>query len=115
MATAVAIQLERALDDKDVHKIKLALIEYADAIQQVRMQIMARELLAKLLNGDLDETLSVQLRRLVQNEFAVGGRQPQIDGRILTELERYYEEVKADPASVLSFVNAHVDRIRELL
>ena len=55
-------QLLQAIDDHDGPKIQQALIDYADTEQKVKLQIHARELLARLLGGENNELLFQQMR-----------------------------------------------------
>ena len=96
----------QALDSADVERIKKALREYADAVQQVKMQVMARELLATLLRGELDEALTGKLRSLIELI--------DVASSVLVEVERYCAEVRAVPSSALTLARAHLDRIEHL-
>lgn len=60
----VRLELLAALDDHDIPRIQDALVAYADSVQKVKLQISARELLARLYAGDVDPSLFEQVRQI---------------------------------------------------
>ena len=62
----VKTKLEQALDGRNINDIKNALTEYADIVQEVKLQIRSRELLTKLLNGHVED-IEDELKKLMDS------------------------------------------------
>ena len=103
-------QLQRAIDENNATSIKVALQDYADVCQQVSMQVTARELLSKLLEGKLDEGLTSKLRQLA-NKSQIPSKRELVED----EIKRYYDIAISDPNSSLTACEAHLSKLRVLL
>lgn len=57
-------ELLAAIDDHNIPAIQDALKNYADVVQGVSLQIQARNLLARLLEGEADATIFQQMREM---------------------------------------------------
>ena len=112
-------KLDEALDSNDIIAIRTALAEFAEATQQVKPQILARELLAKLFaEGTLDERLTCQLRNLAKATSPMTPEPATLkvcDEDILVEVDRYLAEVRATPARALTLARAHNRRLETII
>ena len=61
-------KLESALESRQLHEIKSALQAYADTVQQVKLQVKARELMTQIAAGNFDETLVHEIVRLTRSQ-----------------------------------------------
>ena len=103
--------LENAIDDQNIENIKLALKEYADLVQQVKLQICARELLSKLLTGHFDESMKIQIQKLVKTS----SDKQDINTKFLEEFIRYKNEVDKDNSAIFKKALQHIINLKNLV
>ena len=106
------LRLKTALDGTDVEELKDALREYADTTQHVRLQVLAREMLTKLLlSGKMDASLKRQLQQQLVNRNATSSSESRN-----AEVERYYHLARGDLSDeeAVALARTHLDAIRGL-
>lgn len=85
--------LETALESRELNEIKSALQAYADTVQQVKLQVRARELMAQLAAGNLNDTLVDEMIRLTrsQSDGQVNSRE-----QMLKHIRQYWDRISND-------------------